>query len=746
MYNPVVSPHDPNMMMLESDMSGRYISRDGGRSWTMVHHDQITSAVRGGPPIFHPSRPGVIHALQGYRANTLLTSTDNGVKWGRWPDKRQLPPATDVVTRMFIDPAMPERLFVGTADGEVLFTDDQGKAWRRARGISGRVHRFVAARGSPPAARVIYVGTSENVFRSADGGKTFQPCSNGLPKGKPIKDFAGGSNDQVTMLYAALPCWLDGGKLAGGVYALGSGAEGWRRVMNPQIDVSTKRTSQWAQGDLPDYTHLAANDADPMRAYAYCAGTSYFPPNHSTIYRTDDGGRSWRAVWYVDPRFEQCNAAPDYQISYTGQSWQGRTNFLEISPTDPDVLFRGRVFLTTNGGKSWWPVHAIKANDATADATIRWITNGLVVTTTWHYYVDPHERRRHYIAYTDIGFARSLDAGQTWRWWGPSSGTKPVDADGENEGFPIPRRWINTCYELAFDPDIPGKIWGAFSGHHDIPNENSIWRGTGPSKWPGGVARSDDFGVTWTAVRKGIPDKPVLSVILDPTSPKGRRTLYAAVYDHGVYKSIDDGTTWTKAGTGLGHPDNTRVCRIQRHPSGTLFALVTGMRVPAGGSLTTKGVGLYRSTDGADTWELVNKTYPLLYPRDFAGDPDNVDIIYIGASDTSKDDAAQGGLHRSADGGKTWRRVLRKRKTHFGAYFHPKHKGWVYATCVGWSDAPEGSLFLSTDAGRTWQPFTQLPFSQINRVDFDPRQPEVIYVTTFGGSVWKGPAAPLERR
>ena len=35
-----------------------------------------------------------------------------------------------------------------------------------------------------------------------------------------------------------------------------------------------------------------------------------------------------------------------------------------------------------------------------------------MVTTTWHYYIDPCESNRHYIAYTDIGFARSLDAGQ----------------------------------------------------------------------------------------------------------------------------------------------------------------------------------------------------------------------------------------------------------------------------------------------------------------------------------------------
>jgi hypothetical protein len=85
------------------------------------------------------------------------------------------------------------------------------------------------------------------------------------------------------------------------------------------------------------------------------------------------------------------------------------------------------------------------------------------VTTTWHHYVDPFEPSRHYIAYTDIGFARSLDGGKTWIWWEDSKAAP----------------WRNTCYELAFDPDIPGKIWGAFSNVHDIPTTTSSPGATG---------------------------------------------------------------------------------------------------------------------------------------------------------------------------------------------------------------------------------------------------------------------------
>jgi len=737
LYNPAVSPHDPKMMMVESDMGGRYISRDGGRTWRMIHYRQIGSAVRGAPPLIHPTRPGLIYALSGYQAARIYVSRDAGKTWRPLSNNRQ--PRAGVITRFFVDPDHPERLFIGTAEGDVLFTDNEGGKWRQAEGIRGRVFRFAADRTDPKGRRVYFVGTPAGVFRSDDGGESFKLKAEGLPSGRRVTGFAGGSDGKRTILYATVSCWLAEGKLAGGVYVSTDGAETWRRCMNPKINVQTQRTSRWAKGDLPQYSHVLTNDANPRRAYVYCGGTSYFPPNHSTIYRTDDAGGSWTDVFFGDPRFERFNLGLDWMMSYMGQSWIGGPSRMEISPVDPDVVMRTDgmfMFFTTDGGRSWLPGHAVKATEATEDADVTWRNNGLVNTTTWHYYVDPHEPSRHYIAYTDIGFARSFDGGLTWRWWGP--GKKHT----ERSGFPLPSGWTNTCYELAFDPDRPGKMWGAFSGHHDIPNENSIWRGTGRSRLKGGLARTEDFGVTWKPLRNGLPEAPTLSVVVDPSSPEGRRVLYAAVYDHGVYKSTDDGESWLRKSRGLGHPDNMRICRLHLHPDGTVFALITGMRVPANGPFTTKGVGLYRSRDGAETWEMVNRGYLLVYPKDFGVDPSDSRVIYVGACDGPRGEPRQGGLHRTTDGGKTWTLVMRRRATHFGAYFHPARPGWIYATSCGWSDAPEGPLWVSTDNGRSWRPFTGLPFANTNRVDFDPTDDSVIYVTTFGGSVWKGPARP----
>jgi hypothetical protein len=66
--------------------------------------------------------------------------------------------------------------------------------------------------------------------------------------------------------------------------------------------------------------------------------------------------------------------------------------------------------------------------------------------------------------------------------------------------------------------------------------------------------------------------------VLDPASLKNARTLYAGVFDEGVFKSTDDGKTWTLKKTDLGHPDNMRVYRVILHRDGTLFAVICATR------------------------------------------------------------------------------------------------------------------------------------------------------------------------
>jgi len=175
------------------------------------------------------------------------------------------------------------------------------------------------------------------------------------------------------------------------------------------------------------------------------------------------------------------------------------------------------------------------------------------------------------------------------------------------------------------------------------------------------------------------------------------------------------------------------------HEDGTLFAMICAKRPGAGKPLMTEGVGLYRSTDGAQTWHKINASRRFLYPKDFSVHPHDSRRILIGTCDASWQDES-GGLYRTKNGGQDWQRIGREGRQTFGGYFHPQHEGWIYMTLT--EGAPGASLWLSTDNGRHWHTFPELPFSNIQRVVFDPADNTKMYVTTFGGSVWHGPITP----
>ena len=154
-----------------------------------------------------------------------------------------------------------------------------------------------------------------------------------------------------------------------------------------------------------------------------------------------------------------------------------------------------------------------------------------------------------------------------------------------------------------------------------------------------------------------------------------------------------------------------------------------------------EGVGLYRSDDGAETWEKVNASHTFLYPKDFSVHPHDSSQILVGTCDANWEDQA-GGLYRTRDGGSTWHRIGRQGRQTFGGYFHPQQPHWIYMTLT--EGAPGAGLWLSRDDGDSWRPFAELPFANIQRVVFDPSDETRMYVTTFGGSVWRGPVAPSE--
>lgn len=716
LLTPAISPVNSNLMMVNCDMSAAYLSEDGGRNWRMIHHAQLRSDIAC-RPAFHPTNETIIYASSGGR---LKISRDRGKTFQSIGDLKE-----SLDGEIAIHPSRPSLMLAGSRHGRSWLSRDAGESWSACQGPSGRVIGFHFARTRP--GRTMFAATDQGIWRSDDDGLTWVEKSSGLPW-KEIQGFAGGSEaaGDLTMLYCSIRSQEERGAFQGGLYRSRDLGDTWQSAMGPGLNTDIRQADPWAHGPISQYHQLLSTDARPLTVYAFNTSTGFHPPHSDTVYRSDDGGQTWRAIYFQDPRFQNFNIAPDWTTASCGRSYKGgEAPFgVAICNSDPDrvMLVRNEPHITHNGGTNWFGGHTNPAPGQQPGPRSAWQCNGLVVTTTWHFYQDPFETNRQYICYTDIGLARSTDAGQSWIWWDPKSWMP----------------WRNTCYEMAFDPAIPGKIWGAFSDVHDIPNDNIISERHGHRR-PGGVGLSRDFGASWTSQAKGLPPKPVTSIVLDPSSPKQTRTLYAGVFDAGVFKSTDDGKTWTLKKAGLGHPENMRVYRVILHRDGALFAIICAKRPAAGQPLRPEGVGLYRSKDGADTWEKINTSQPLLYPKDFSVDPRNSDRILLGAADAGRGDQ-WGGLYLTENGGATWRRIGREGPQTFGGYFHPRRQGWIYMTLT--EAAPGAGLWLSRDHGKTWQPFLDLPFSNIQRVAFDPSKDDVIHVTTFGGSVWRGPAAP----
>jgi len=126
-----------------------------------------------------------------------------------------------------------------------------------------------------------------------------------------------------------------------------------------------------------------------------------------------------------------------------------------------------------------------------------------------------------------------------------------------------------------------------------------MWRSNSPSNYVGGVARSDDGGVTWRAMTNGLPPTAATHILLDPRSPADARVLYVAGFGRGVFKSTDGGESWSPKNNGLPAREPF-AWRLALDRDGVLYLIVA--RRSEDGSIGNENDGaLYRSTDGAES-------------------------------------------------------------------------------------------------------------------------------------------------
>ena len=740
MRRPAISPHDPDLVVLGCDMTGSYLTRDGGLSWRLFHLGGVVSAFA-----FDPGDPNVVYAGNA----ALWRSEDGGRGWSLvFPDPARrtvrhgwgdhgdtvfttedpaYPSGKDVdVDAVAVDPAESKRLavaFRSTLPGppgshpssatRIIVSEDRGRSWN--------------ARATLEAERVF-------VMSFEDGGILRAVAETGVyvleqatrreagPPGGRIASASVGVAAGVTRIYATTRAASQNEGAAGGIHVSEDGGRTWRTANGILAEGlrGREKGNEWgpAAGSRPSLGPIAASARHGLVAYVGLRGLrlpgSEAPANG--IAKTTDGGRTWAIVHReadrpssnLDPSWIEGRAAED------GESvWFDAPYDLAVAPTNPDVAYATdlfRTYRTKDGGRTWAQVNSARRGE---DA---WTSRGLDVTTTYGVHWDPFDGKRVFVGWTDIGLFRSEDGGDTWT--GSSTG--------------IPKEWRNTTYWVELDPAVRGLAWGAFSGTHDLPRPK-MWRRTDPARYQGGVAVSRDGGRTWRPSSSGMPQSAVTHVLLDPSSPAGGRRLWACAFGRGVYRSDDGGRNWTAKSAGI---EGTQpfAWRISRAPDGALY-LVVARRSERGRIGDRDDGALYRSTDGGDRWTKLALPAGTNGPNALTVDPRDPRRLYLAAWGVATPGGdTGGGVFLSADAGATWRSILPAAQHVYDVTMDPRDPALLYA--CGFDQA----AWRSADRGETWTRLRGFNFQWGHRVVPDPTDPSRVYVTTFGGSVWRGPA------
>jgi photosystem II stability/assembly factor-like uncharacterized protein len=241
---------------------------------------------------------------------------------------------------------------------------------------------------------------------------------------------------------------------------------------------------------------------------------------------------------------------------------------------------------------------------------------------------------------------------------------------------------------------MSGRI-AALAGYNDASGKVTLFVGSAS----GGVWKSTDGATTFKPVFDEQPVQSIGAIAIDPTNHNNvwvgsgeSWTRNSVSVGNGIYKSTDGGETWSFSGL----PDSERIARIIVDPrsSDTLYACVPGKLWS-----DSAARGVYRTADGGKSWQLVLKgANPSTGCGGLAMQPGNPDVLVAGLWDF-------------------------------------RRKGWTYRSG---GDSPQGlsgsGLFRSADGGRTWTELTPAnrkglpakPFGRI-AVAFAPGEPQTIY-------------------
>ena len=297
----------------------------------------------------HPTNPGIIYVATN---DSVYKTRDGGQTWEEFPAF-----SSRRVTTLAIDPQLPATIYTGTMGDAVYKSPDGGQHWLPHNvGLKEHVSYVNQFVFHPVRNETIYLATTVGVFRTTDGGRTWEEQMAGMKEVHIVVALAMDPKNPA-LLYAGT---------TGGAYRSRDGAASWQKVNSGLIPE-----------DLLDASlALGVNQlvVDPVDSKIVYAGTT------NGLFKTTDQAQSWTRIG---------QALPDQYISS-----------LVIHPVQHDNLYvggRAGVQKSTDGGRTW---QAMNAGLAT-----------LNIRTLVMSHRDPQLL---YTGTNGSGLYRSTDGGGTW--------------------------------------------------------------------------------------------------------------------------------------------------------------------------------------------------------------------------------------------------------------------------------------------------------------------------------------------
>jgi len=651
---------DPARMFQISDVAGVIKTVDGGRHWrnSMAGLQGYANGNYGvGSITIDPSDSRVIYASLGRTAENpsgIIRSDDGGESW-RWLSSEICIAGEGPTSKKFggpgilIDPANNQRLYAidtkrNSGGGGVWISTDGGSHWEVSGLAQGRISGLRFAPGVPGviwASAVNLPDAPGGMFRSADEGRTWQPA--GLA-GKDVYNFQFDAGNPAT-IYAA--CGSEG------IFKTTDGGATWTAInQGLPLDANSPKPQFFT------YRYRAL-DADP------------FQPGHLVVaadvirayYESFDGGATWRRL----PVGER-HAPEGWMLTANHMGWH--TSQVYFHPLQKGSLFVCDFFGTwrsDDGGRTW-EIHPYGAEQSCMTTVLpdAQEPNRIYLGIWDHDFliyhddaVSPRSERvsgarqesrntNHHAssiaqdeAHPDTLLAvmnsaaliRSADRGKTWTridqglpadpFWRLGAPVIAADAGvaflpingGEKDGGGVYSSgdgglsWSRAANSSLPAIDVTGR-WD--------PRQN-VFAATSDASLLALVSKdrlylSGDRAVSWTAAET---PGPVRTVAV--TEEDGRKTLFAGGTD-ALYRSEDDGKTWSPIWTGQG-----RVMLLAASSAQRLLIYTESVRRSATEPIEYH---LFLSENGGTSWtSLFNQTMPVWRLRAIAFDPFDKDRI-----------------------------------------------------------------------------------------------------------------------